>query len=233
MEDIGKQIEDLIAKKKEGTKLPIKEKQKIILSVDDIIASKEESAKLAKQKFKDLNNSANLKEIENTLSGKKDSTKAIPNKMDSFISKKDIISQLRLAKTGHKQWIATIYVLIRIDNIEDAKSKIPVSFTACDFGKWYYGDGQMLAEFEEYQNLEKPHQKIHDIYLQIFNLYKEKIVGSLFNSEKKQLKERENKSVLLVKKLDYQSDLLFKNLLLLENLIKKVSDEKMNELNVI
>ncbi len=151
---------------------------------------------------------------------------------DKFISKRDIIGHLRLAKTGHKSWMANVQILIRSGNIDEAKSLIPVNFTSCKFGEWYYGEGQMLSHIEEYQNLEMPHQKIHDVYLQIFNLYKTKIEGSLFNSEKKQKKERERKAISLKKSLSSFADILFKNLLLLEDRVKKFNDEEMNDLNV-
>lgn len=237
-----KQLKDLISFKKEENKLSIKEKQKNIFSIEAIIASKEESAKLARQKLKNkstalnkIDNNLSLKKVNNVSTNENDkgvNIKKIIDKSVSFISKKDIISKLRYTKSGHKQRVANIHVLTRTGDIDEIKATMPKSFAVCDFGKWYYGEGQMLAEFKEYQNLEKVHQKIHDIYLQISNLYKNKIVGSLFNSGKKQLKERENKTVLLAKNLDYQSNLFSEKLLLLEEIVKNLSNEKMAYLNI-
>lgn len=255
MDDLEKEIEALITSKKNAEELPKKirlsKKETILDSIELIIANTEKSAKKAKErKNKDFSKEDknillktseenSISKTEKPIKGEEEENHSIifdmeiekTNDSDKFISKRDIVGHLRLAKTGHKSWMANVQILIRSGNVDEAESLIPVNFTSCKFGKWYYGDGQMLSLIEEYQNLEKPHQMIHDVYLQIFNLHKTKIVGSLFNSEKKQIKERERKAASLKRSLISFSDVLFKNLLLLEDKVKKFTDEEINSLN--
>jgi len=248
MNDLEKEIEALIAEKERKAKAA-KEIQEIENAsvINDEIS---EDVKEAKIEPREINNNiknvqAPVGEIEKTTTIEELSepipavaitNNAITNQVNNppnYITKSALIAHLRLAKTGHQNWMSNVQILTRVGNILDAKSSIPVNFTACDFGKWYFGEGQIIAAFEEYKELDRPHQMIHDTYLQIFELYKKKIEGSIFNSEKKQLKVREEKSNELVKTLIDYSKELFENLALLENKIKALSKEQMDTLNLI
>jgi hypothetical protein len=121
--------------------------------------------------------------------------------------------------------------IIRLGNIRDAQASIPVNYTLCDFGKWYYGDGQILSNYPEYKDLELVHQMVHDTYLQIYNLYKKRIEGTLFNSEKKQLRQRDEKANKLSLVLTEYSKILFDALLNLESKIMNLSDEAIKKMN--
>ncbi|HFS67846.1 MAG TPA: hypothetical protein ENK67_06500 [Flavobacteriia bacterium] len=145
--------------------------------------------------------------------------------------KSDLISKLRMAKTSHMKWISDVQILIRLGDVEQANAKVPVNYTSCDFGRWYYSDGQMLSEYSEYTDIEEIHQLVHDTYLQIYSLYKKPIEGGFFNSAKKQLAEREEKALKLDIILKRYSKLLFELLVTLENKIKSLSDQEI--LNLI
>ena len=140
--------------------------------------------------------------------------------------KAEIISNLRMAKTSHMRWISDVQILIRLGDINQAKATIPVNFTSCDFGKWYYGEGQKLSNFSEYLDIEEIHQSVHDTYLQIYSLYQKPIEGSIFNSAKKQMAEREAKAKKLDLILKQYSKLLFELLITLEKKVRSLSNEE-------
>ena len=140
--------------------------------------------------------------------------------------KAEIISNLRMAKTSHMKWLSDVQILIRLGNIHQANASIPVNYTSCDFGKWYYGEGQKLNEYSEYTDIEEIHQLVHDTYLQIYSLYKKPIEGSLFNSAKKQKAEREEKARKLDIILKQYSKLLFELLQTLEKKVKSLSSDE-------
>ncbi len=151
-------------------------------------------------------------------------------KEHSKMIKAEIISNLRMAKTSHMKWISNVQILIRLGDLKQANAQIPVNYTNCDFGKWYYGEGQKLSEFSEYTDIEEIHQLVHDTYLQIYSLYKKPIEGSLFNSAKKQEAERESKAIKLDLILKQYSKLLFELLQKLEVKVKSLPDEVVENL---
>jgi hypothetical protein len=100
----------------------------------------------------------------------------------------------------------------------------------CDFGKWYYGEGQVLTIFPEYEQMEDIHKNVHDTYLQIYELYITPIKGSLFNSEKNQLATRNKKALALFKILDEYSKIMYDLLVSVENSVRKLSNEELKKL---
>ena len=96
------------------------------------------------------------------------------------MEKEEVVNHLRAAKSAHIAWLQKAKLLINGVNV--AEDAIPVDSTECKFGKWFYGDGQMLNSLannpaEAMSSIENLHFKLHDVYLQIFNIY--------FNKEKK------------------------------------------------
>jgi len=96
------------------------------------------------------------------------------------MTKEEVLEHLRSAKSAHIKWVQKAKLLINGIDVEE--SAIPVDSTECNFGKWFYGDGQVLNSLsnnplECMQSIEKLHFKLHDQYLQIFNIY--------FSQEKK------------------------------------------------
>lgn len=96
------------------------------------------------------------------------------------MTKEEVLTHLRAAKSAHIKWVQKAKLLINgLDIKEDA---IPVDSTECNFGKWFYSDGQMLNALsnnplECMQKIETLHFNLHDTYLSIFNIY--------FSQEKK------------------------------------------------
>jgi len=99
------------------------------------------------------------------------------------MEKEEVVSHLRAAKAAHIKWVQKAKLLISgLDVEEDA---IPVNSTDCKFGTWFYGDGQMLNSLtnnpvEAMASIENLHFKLHDVYLQIFNIYFNKAKGGFF-----------------------------------------------------
>jgi len=96
------------------------------------------------------------------------------------MTKEDVLGHLRAAKSAHIKWVQKAKLLINgLDIQEDA---IPVDSTECNFGKWFYSDGQILNALsnnplECMQTIERLHFELHDTYLHIFGIY--------FSQEKK------------------------------------------------
>ncbi|MDX8387384.1 MAG: CZB domain-containing protein [Ghiorsea sp.] len=114
----------------------------------------------------------------------------------------DILEQLRNARSAHKAWVARAEGLVLGMPLE--KEQVPILPTDCNFGKWYYGSGQLLRKLPAYYRIEKVHDELHRTYMQIFKLLYDEpdvsAIGKFFGRVKKakaaQLKKAEG---LLVK----------------------------------
>jgi hypothetical protein len=84
------------------------------------------------------------------------------------MDKTEVITTLKLAAVSHRAWLSNAQALI--DGIPLDKDKVPVSATECEFGKWYYGDGQCLKSIPGFKEIEKPHDNLHQTYAEIFAL---------------------------------------------------------------
>jgi len=100
------------------------------------------------------------------------------------MEKEEVVNHLRAAKAAHIKWVQRAKLLINGLDIEEGA--IPVDSTECKFGQWFYGDGQLLNSLannptESMSNIENLHFKLHDQYLQIFNVYFKKAKGGFFS----------------------------------------------------
>ncbi|RWX51375.1 Chemoreceptor zinc-binding domain-containing protein [Candidatus Electrothrix marina] len=84
------------------------------------------------------------------------------------MDKTEVMTTLKLAAVSHRAWLSNAQALI--DGIPLDKDKVPVSATECEFGKWYYGDGQRLKSIPGFKEIEKPHDNLHQTYAEIFTL---------------------------------------------------------------
>ncbi len=84
------------------------------------------------------------------------------------MDKTEVMTTLKLATVSHRAWLSNAQALI--DGIPLDKEKVPVNATECEFGKWYYGDGQRLKSLPGFKEIEKPHNKLHETYMEIFTL---------------------------------------------------------------
>jgi len=99
------------------------------------------------------------------------------------MEKEDVLGHLRAAKAAHIKWVQKAKLLINGLDVEE--NAIPVDSTECKFGKWFYSDGQILNALtnnppECMSNIESLHFNLHDVYMQIFNIYFNKGKGSFF-----------------------------------------------------
>ncbi|MFK5938846.1 MAG: CZB domain-containing protein [Sulfurimonas sp.] len=100
------------------------------------------------------------------------------------MEKEEVVNHLRAAKAAHIKWVQKAKLLINGLKIEE--SAIPIDSTECKFGKWFYSDGQLLNSLannpaEAMSSIETLHFKLHDEYLQIFNIYFNREKGGFFS----------------------------------------------------
>ena len=81
---------------------------------------------------------------------------------------KEIINKLRQAKMAHKRWVG--HASAMIEGIPVDKDQVPINYTDCIFGNWYYGEGQNLSSLDKFTAIEDPHTELHVIYMEIFNI---------------------------------------------------------------
>lgn len=127
------------------------------------------------------------------------------------MEKQAALSMLRMARSAHIQWRARAQSLVA--GIEVDQDGIPILYTDCKFGKWYYGDGQELNELESFRAIEEPHQQLHLVYMEIFK----KVCGDercsllkrVFHSKKQHRQEQlAAAKVLLAELVDISKTLL-------------------------
>lgn len=148
------------------------------------------------------------------------------------MNKTEFISIIRSAKQSHKRWVENAHSLI--EGIPLDKSQVPVNSTDCQFGKWYYGDGQALKPMVNFREIEEHHDALHHTYREIFVLLfeeKEKSI-SLFS----RLFGRSHKSPVKNQKLarekfnllEQQSKTIIQKLDELGNMISGMSEDQIN-----
>jgi hypothetical protein len=92
---------------------------------------------------------------------------------------KEIIQQLRKAKMAHKRWVG--HASAMIEGIPISKDQVPINYTDCVFGNWYYDAGQKFSSLQEFKAIEDPHTELHQIYMEIFKILFEKKKRSFFS----------------------------------------------------
>ncbi len=148
------------------------------------------------------------------------------------MNKREILSQLRHAKSAHIQWRA--YAQALIAGIPVEQDQVPVIHTNCKFGKWYYGPGQRLSSLSSYNAIDTPHEVLHQVYMKIFKLLFGKDDRSafkkLFGSQAKLKQEHQEEAESLMQKLLSVSGTLLEAITLLEEEIKSMSDDELSEI---
>lgn len=155
------------------------------------------------------------------------------------MKKEEVVEHLRAAKAAHVKWVQKAKLLISGVDVEE--DSIPVDSTECKFGKWFYTDGQMLNALsnnpiECMKKIESLHFKIHDTYLNIFNIYfsKEKKGGffsKFFGLKRKELSKAElHLANKYYEKLEAISVELLDEINRLERRLVAVSDQKVEAL---
>lgn len=147
------------------------------------------------------------------------------------MTRDEAIKQLRAAKSAHLQWRA--YAQALISGVPLEESKVPVIHTDCKFGQWYYSDGQDLTDLKNFREIEKPHEDLHALYMQIFKtLFGEDDRGALaklFGSSTSHKAKQVDKANELMKDLLAVSNNLVGIIDELYGEIKAMDDEKFQE----
>ena len=105
------------------------------------------------------------------------------------MDKNEVLDHLRAAKKAHLKWLQRAKALI--SDIPVEKDAIPVDYTECMFGQWFYSDGQkiaMMAGMDCISEIGIKHQELHDEYIKIFKIYfgnaNKSFFSKLFNLRK-------------------------------------------------
>lgn len=153
------------------------------------------------------------------------------------MTKEHVIEHLRAAKSAHIKWVQKAKLLI--NGIEVTKDAIPVDSTECKFGKWFYSDGQVLNALsnnplECMTKIERLHFDLHDVYMNIFNIYfnkpKEGFFARMFGSKKTLNQHEIDKAKRYYDKLELISKELLEEINRLERRLIAVSEEKIENL---
>lgn len=148
------------------------------------------------------------------------------------MSKKEVLSQLHLAKSAHIKWRS--YAQALVAGIPVEQDHVPVIHTDCKFGKWYYGPGQKLASLSSYDAVGDPHEMLHQIYMKIYKILfgedDRSVLQKVFGSKAKTKQKNQNEAEVLMQRLVAVSGTLLEALAILENDIKEMSEEELAEL---
>ena len=148
------------------------------------------------------------------------------------MNKREVMSTLRGAKAAHMQWRARAQALVA--GIPVNKDHIPVMYTDCKFGKWYYGEGQRLVRFSAFQAMEDPHEQLHLVYMEIFkHLFgddERSGWAKLFGSKKRHRERQLAAAEVLLPRLVGISQTLLDTISLLEKEIEAAPEEDLTDL---
>jgi hypothetical protein len=110
------------------------------------------------------------------------------------MKKQKVLDNIRAARLAHVKWVDRARRLVEGGDI--TANEIPVEATSCDFGHWFYSDGQvLLAIFSaaSVKKLESKHKELHITYMKIFKIYfdtsDQSFLAKLFN-KRKEISER-------------------------------------------
>ena len=148
------------------------------------------------------------------------------------MNKKEVLSNLRLAKSAHIQWRAHAQAIVAGIPVE--QDTVPVIHTSCKFGRWYYGKGQQLDSLSSYGAIEGPHEMLHQVYMKIYKLYfgaeDRSMLKKLFGSSDKARRKRQEEADRLLHSLLGISNTLLEAITQLENEIKEMPESEFSSI---
>lgn len=139
---------------------------------------------------------------------------------------REIVDKLRHARSAHIGWVNRARALI--DGKPVDQEKVPVRPTDCVFGKWYYTEGRKLANLDSYKAVEPAHDRLHEIYAEIFDLlfskHKGSFVSRLTGQYRKEQEAQRQRAHALFKDLQKMSDVIVARLDTLEKDIRRLME---------
>lgn len=150
------------------------------------------------------------------------------------MDKADVLKSIRSARRAHVMWVDRARSLV--NGLPVKQDQIPIEVTACEFGKWFYCDGQILLTlFSEnaVKKLENKHRALHDVYMKIFKIYfdtsNQSFLAKLLKRPKK-ISDRE-KSLAMedLAKLEKISDELVSYLNIIEKKMNRIDQESFDK----
>jgi hypothetical protein len=151
------------------------------------------------------------------------------------VKKQKVLDSIRAARLAHVKWVDRARRLVEGTKITE--DEIPVEATSCDFGHWFYGDGQILLgifSVGSVKKLEAKHKELHATYMKIFKIYFDTTNQSLFKkifTQRKKLSEKDK--VLAHEELTYLegiSDELIAYLNIFEKNLNKIEEKDFEKL---
>ena len=145
------------------------------------------------------------------------------------MTRDEILTQLRAAKTAHIQWLSDALALI--SGLAQAQDHVPVLLRDCAFGAWYYGPGQRLAALSAFQRIEAPHTDLHRIYTQIFHILfaadDRSRLARLLGTKGKISKKRQEEAKALMDSLLAVSRALLESIAVLERQLLELNEDQL------
>ena len=146
--------------------------------------------------------------------------------------KRQMIDHVRAARSAHIQWRARAQAMV--SGLPLNESQVPVAYTDCKFGKWYYGEGQSLSQLESFKGIEEPHEQLHLVYMKIFHLLygesEQSLFARLFGSAKKHAADALVQAERILPQLVAISETLLVAIDVLERDIREMSEEEFADL---
>jgi hypothetical protein len=152
------------------------------------------------------------------------------------VEKSDVLKSIRSARRAHVIWVDRAKALV--NGLVVRKEQIPLEVTECDFGKWFYCDGQILLSLfteEVVKKLDNKHKELHDIYMKIFKIYfpveKRSLWEKLLKREKKITANDEYNALVYLRNLEEISNELISYLNIMEKKLNSVDEERFKKLS--
>ena len=140
------------------------------------------------------------------------------------MNKEEILNQLRRAKAAHISWVQRAKMLIEGFTINE--TSIPINSTECQFGQWFYSDGQRLNDIrtnpiESMTKIEELHFKLHDVYLNIFKIYYDTKKKGFFSKMFGRKKKVSESDIALAREYFNEMDIVSKDLVKALNIMER------------
>ncbi|MCK5855464.1 MAG: CZB domain-containing protein [Sulfurovaceae bacterium] len=146
------------------------------------------------------------------------------------MDKLDVLRNIRAARRAHVLWVQRAKSLV--NGLPVTKEQIPLEVTTCEFGQWFYCDGQILLSIfteDAVKKVEEKHKSLHDIYMRIFKIYFSTASQSFFEKllkYKKEVSETERDIALKeLERLEIVSSELISYLNIIEKKLNTIDEE--------